>query len=101
MIPAWYNDKRVSAGIAALGIIALALAGFLRFTTPGEQACKAELSDLRVKCAEDQGNCKADIADARARLELLTEAKNACKDALDVLTGKPDVLTGKPAGSKP
>ena len=87
MIPKWFNDKRVSAGIAALGIVALAMAGFLRFTTPGEQSCKAELANVRVKCAEDQGNCKADLADARARLELLTEAKNACKVALDAMTG--------------
>lgn len=86
-IPTVFEDKRVSAGIAALGIIALALAGFLRFTTPGEQACKAELANTRVLCAENQGNCKADLADARARLELLTEAKDACKSALNAMTG--------------
>lgn len=82
-----FNDRKVNAGLAALGVIALALAGFLRFTTPGEQSCKAELADVRVRCAENQGDCKADLADAKARLELLTEAKNACKDALDAMTG--------------
>lgn len=82
-----FDDKRVSTGLAALGVIALAIAGFVRFTTPAEQSCKAELSDLRVKCAEEQGDCKATIADARARLELLTEAKTACKAALDAVTG--------------
>jgi len=84
-----FDDKRVSAGLAAVGVIALAVAGFVRFTTPAEQSCKAELADVRVKCAEDQGDCKANLADARARLELLTEAKDACKEALDVLTGVP------------
>lgn len=86
-IPTIFDDKRVSAGLAALGIIALALAGFLRFTTPAEQACKTELANTRVKCAEAQGNCKATLADARARLELLTEAKDACKSALNAMTG--------------
>lgn len=84
-----FNDRKVNAGLAALGVIALALAGFLRLTTPGEQSCKAELADVRVRCAEAQGDCKATIADAKARLELLTEAKNACRVALDSLTGAP------------
>ena len=60
-------DNKVMAGIGALGVLALALAGVVTVTTPEEK------------------QCQIDLADASARLELLTEAKEACKAALDSL----------------
>lgn len=67
------DPKTIAALLGALGILALAAAGAVVITTPGEQECAIELSDK-----------KAELADARARLELLTEVKDACKDALRV-----------------
>lgn len=58
--------KYMSAGVAALGAMALAASGYLTITTPDAQ------------------QCMVDLADAKARLELLTEAKDTCKDALGV-----------------
>jgi hypothetical protein len=46
--------------------LALAAAGYLQITTP------------------EAAKCKVDLADARARLDLLIEAKDACKVALEV-----------------
>lgn len=71
------DSRYVSAGLAAIGVVALAAAGFVTITTPGEQECQQDLSDSRV-----------DLADAKARLELLAEAKDACKDALEALTSE-------------
>jgi len=59
------DPKTIGAGLTAIGIIALAFAGYVKITTPEAQQCQIEL------------------AGAKARLELLTEAKDACKDALN------------------
>jgi len=59
------DPKHIGAGLAAVGVIAMALAGYVTITTPEAQQCQIQL------------------ADAKARLELLTEAKDACKDALN------------------
>jgi hypothetical protein len=45
-------------------------------TTPGEQ-----------QCTRDKAAVEAKLAAAEARLELLIEAKNACKDALNACGG--------------
>jgi hypothetical protein len=63
------DSKYISAGLAAIGAIALAAAGTLTITTPEAQECAVEL------------------ADAKARLELLTEAKETCKAALTTCVG--------------
>jgi predicted aconitase len=62
-------SKYVSAGLAAIGAIALAASGYLTVTTPEAQECAVQL------------------ADHKARLELLTEAKDACKVALSSCVG--------------
>ena len=59
-------DSKVLAGLGALGVVAAALAGYVTITTPSEQECQ--------------------IADASARLELLTEAKDACWVALESMS---------------
>lgn len=69
------DSKYLGAGLAAIGVVALAAAGFVTITTPGEEECNANLTEARV-----------DLADKSARLELLTEAKDACKTALESLT---------------
>jgi len=71
------NSQYLSAGLAAIGVVALAAAGFVTITTPGEQECASELTETRVQ-----------LAGASARLELLTEAKDACKTALETLTDR-------------
>jgi hypothetical protein len=70
-----FDSKYVSAGIAALGVLALAAAGFVSITTPGEEECREELTEFKVSAAS-----------CTTRVELLTEAKDACKDALKSLT---------------
>lgn len=62
------DSKHISAGLAAIGLAALAATGYVNITTPEAQ------------------QCAVDLADAKARLELLTEATDACKDALEVCT---------------
>ena len=69
------DGKYLSAGIAALGVFALAAAGFVRISTPGEDECQKQLTEAKVQ-----------LAAAQARLELLTEAKDACKEALQSLS---------------
>jgi hypothetical protein len=64
------ETKHISAGLATIGILALAATGYVSITTPEAQ------------------QCMVDLADARARLELLTEAKDACKDALHSCVGE-------------
>jgi hypothetical protein len=71
------DHRYLSAGLAAIGVLALAAAGVVTITTPGEQECQQELSDTRVE-----------YADCSARLELLAEAKDACKGALEALTSE-------------
>jgi hypothetical protein len=66
MVKSDLDPKHIGVGLAALGVVALALVGYVKITTPEAQQCQIEL------------------ADAKARLELLTEAKDACKDALHV-----------------
>jgi hypothetical protein len=66
VVPAAFDPRAMGAGLATLGVIALAAAGYVTITTPQAQ------------------QCAIDLADARARLELLTEAKDACKEALMV-----------------
>jgi hypothetical protein len=58
------DPKQIGMGLAALGIMAGALGGYLRITTP------------------EAAQCSVDLADARARLELLSEVKESCKVAL-------------------
>ena len=82
------DNRNVSAGLAALGVIALVLSGILSLTTPGEQKCRAELSNVRVQAVEQSSQCRVDLADARARLEILTQTKEACRSALDSITGR-------------
>ena len=72
------SSQHIGAGLAAIGVIALALAGFVNITTPGEEECKEELSQERVV-----------LADCQARLELYTEATNSCKEALEAITENP------------
>ena len=63
------NPKHVSAGLAAIGIVALALAGYVKITTP------------------EQVQCQVDLADRSARLELTSEAMESCGKALDLCYG--------------
>jgi len=72
-MPTKLDPKYISAGLAAIGVIALAAAGAVQITTPEAQECHEDLSEAKVE-----------LADAKARLELLTEAKDACKDALNM-----------------
>ena len=71
------DSKYVSAGLAAIGVIALAAAGAINITTPGEEECREELTEVKVSAAS-----------LETRVELLTEAKDACKDALKSITEK-------------
>jgi len=80
-----FDSKYLSAGLAALGVVALAAAGFVTITTPGEEECKQELVDVRFELRTELTEVKIQRADAAARLELLTEAKDACKTALEAL----------------
>ena len=61
----------VNAGLAAIGVIALALSGYLNIMTKGEAECRAELADKRVA-----------LASSTTRVEMLTEVKEACEAAL-------------------
>jgi len=59
------NSRYASAGLGAIGMIALALAGYLKITTPEAVQCQVEL------------------ADKTARLEMTDEAIAACRVALE------------------
>jgi hypothetical protein len=63
------DPKALAAVVAALGVGASAMAGYVTLTTPEAQACAVAL------------------ADARARLELHVEARDACKVALEACAG--------------
>jgi len=63
------EDKRLIAGLGFLGVIGASLAGYVTITTPKE------------------AQCAIDLADSKARLELLTEAADACKPALEACLG--------------
>ena len=73
-----FDSRYISAGLAAIGVVALAAAGFVNITTPAEEECRRELTEVKIE-----------LADAKARLELLTEAKDACKDALKTMMENP------------
>lgn len=66
------GNKIATAGLAGLALMVLIGMGYLTVTTPEAQ------------------QCQVDLADAKARLELLTEAKEACKAALAAFTDKDD-----------
>lgn len=63
------DTRYLSAAIGAIGVIALAAAGYVQITTP------------------EAAQCSVDLADARARLELLREVKDTCKAALTTACG--------------
>jgi hypothetical protein len=63
------DNKTISAGLAAIGLLALAATGYVNITTPEAQ------------------QCMVDLADAKARLELHTQAMDACKTALKTCAG--------------
>lgn len=70
------DSKTMSAGLAAVGVLALAATGYVNITTPEAQ------------------QCAVDLAAAQARLELIEEANeslkdaaSSCKDALKSCTG--------------
>lgn len=65
-------SKYVSAGLAAVGAIALVASGYLTLTTPEEQQCQIDLADQ-----------KARLELMTERVKILTEAKDACKTALE------------------
>lgn len=65
------DSKYIGGGLAAIGILAAASAGYLTITTPEAQ------------------ECAIDLADAKARLELGEEIKDTCKIALKSCVGDP------------
>jgi hypothetical protein len=72
-----YDPKVIGTLITAFGLAAGAGVGVVSFTTPEAQEYLTQLREVEKK-----------LAAAEARLELLTEAKDACKDALDYCSGK-------------
>lgn len=64
------DTKQIGAGLAAIGVLAMASFGYLSIQTPEARECEIEL------------------ADKKARLELLTETKDACKVALTSCVGE-------------
>lgn len=59
------DPRHIGAGLAAIGVLALAASGYVHITTP------------------EAAQCAVDLADAKARLEVLTEVKDSCKVALE------------------
>jgi 16S rRNA G1207 methylase RsmC len=57
------EGKHIGAGLGALGVLALAVSGYVNITTPEAQ------------------QCAVDLAAAQARLELIEEAKESLKEA--------------------
>ena len=82
------DSKYISAGLAAIGVIALAAAGFVNISTPGEEECREEMIEIKATLRTDNTTCLVSLASATTRVELLTEAKDACKDALEHLTSE-------------
>ena len=66
------DPKYISAGLAAIGVIALALAGVVRITTPAEEELQLKNTALQVE-----------LGVANTKLELLDEVKDACTTALN------------------
>lgn len=65
------DPKYMAAGLGLLGVLGLGAIGYVKITTP------------------EAAQCAVDLADAKARLELLTEAKDACKTALTACVQQP------------
>ena len=65
------DPKYISAGLAAIGVIALALAGVVRITTPAEEELQLENTKLQVE-----------LGVANTKLELLEEVRATCATAL-------------------
>ena len=59
------GNKQLLSALGVLGVIGAAAAGYVSINTP------------------EGAQCAVDLADASARLELYTEAANACKPALE------------------
>lgn len=64
------DSKLVAYGLAALGLLASSMSGYVYITTPEAQKCAVELSASSV------------------RIEMLTEVKDQCKNALKSCVGE-------------
>jgi len=60
------DPKYIAAGVGVLGILGLAVTGYVRITTP------------------EAAQCAVDLASTKARMEGLVEVKDACKTALSM-----------------
>jgi hypothetical protein len=80
------DSKYISAGLAAIGVVALAAAGFVNISTPGEEECREDMIEVKAALSKELTDIKVDHASCTTRVELLGEAKDACKDALQHLT---------------
>lgn len=65
------DTKHVGAGLATLGVVAMAGAGYLRVQTPEAAACEVDRARLEE------------------RIVALTEVKETCKAALASCAGAP------------
>jgi hypothetical protein len=65
------DPRLIGAGLATIGLLAGAAGGYVRITTP------------------EAAQCAVDLADAKARLELLAEVKDSCKTALAACVAAP------------
>jgi hypothetical protein len=74
----------VGSGLAVLGLVGAALAGLITWTTPGEEQCQAELTSVQIDLADQ----KARLELVTERVKLLTETKDACKTALKSCAGE-------------
>lgn len=63
------DSKLVAYGLAAIGLLASSMGGYVYITTPEAQRCEVELSAAKV------------------RIEMLTEVKDQCKEALQTCAG--------------
>ena len=63
------DTRHIGAGLAALGVIALGAAGYLKVQTP------------------EAAQCAVDLAATKARMEGLVEVRDACKTALEACQG--------------
>jgi|1_EtaG_2_1085319.scaffolds.fasta_scaffold76461_2 hypothetical protein len=68
-------EKTWAAGIGVIGVLGLATAGYIQITTP------------------EHAQCSIELAGAEVRLELLTEATEACAPALETCLG---IIGGAP-----
>lgn len=63
--------KYISAGLASAGALALVASGYLTLTTPEGQQCQINLADQRAR-----------LELMTERVKILTDATDACKTAL-------------------